>query len=285
VLHGSGNPRFRDDDGSADPAVAAALAAFAAAEGSEHAALTALSGARFLVPVVAVLSDDDTAEPGPATGGEQAGPATGGEKAGGAAGGEKNSEMAMPTLLGRDGRAAIPVFTGLDALTRWQPAARPVPAEAIVVWQAAAQDSCAVIIDVAGPVPLAVEGARLTALAKGEPVPLPHEDPDVHEVVAAIMADAEANAGSASAGSAGVPSASAGLAGVPSASAGSAAGASWSFALRLAPGDADLLIELAPPAGLDPAAIQAFAAQVGSAVLERLGFRLRRGIALALAQP
>jgi hypothetical protein len=163
--------------------------------------------------------------------------------------------MAMPTLLGRDGRAAIPVFTGLDALARWQPSARPVPAEATQVWQAAVQDSCAVIIDVAGPVPLAVEGARLAALARGQPVPLPFEDPDIREVVAALVAQA--------AGGAEQPS----------------------FTLRPAPGDGDLLIELAPPAGLDPAAAQAFAAQVGSAILEHLGHRLRRGIALALAQP
>jgi hypothetical protein len=245
VLHGSGNPRFRDDDGSADPAAAAALSAFAAAQGSEHATLTALARTRLLVPVVAVLSDDDTGEAGPAAGGEK----------NPAAGGEKNSEMAMPTLLGRDGRAAIPVFTGLDALTRWQPSARPVPAEATQVWQAAVQDSCAVIIDVAGPVPLAVEGARLLALAQGQPVPLPYEDSDIHEVVAALVARAADGA------------------------------APVSFTLRPAPGEADLLIELAPPAGMDPAAVQAFASQVGSAVLEHLGHRLRRGIALALAQP
>ena len=237
MLHGSGNPRFRDDDGSADPAAAAALSAFAAAQGSEHAALTALAQTRLLVPVVAVLSDDDTGEPGLA------------------AGGEKNSEMAMPTLLGRDGRAAIPVFTGLDALARWQPSARPVPAEATQVWQAAVQDSCAVIIDVAGPVPLAVEGARLAALAQGQPVPMPYEDPDVREVVAALVAQAADGAEPAS------------------------------FTLRPAPGDGDLLIELAPPAGMDPGAVQAFASQVGSAILERLGHRLRRGIAFALAQP
>ena len=235
MLHGSGNPRFRDDDGSADPAAAAALSAFAAARGSEHTALTALAQTRLLVPVVAVLSDD-TGQPAPA------------------ADGEKNSEMAMPTLLGRDGRAAIPVFTGLDALARWQPSARPVPAEAIRVWQAAVQDSCAVIIDVAGPVPLAVEGARLAALAQGQPVPMPYEDPDVREVVAALVAQAADGAEPAS------------------------------FTLRPAPGDGDLLIELAPPAGMDPAAVQAFASRVGSAILERLGHRLRLGIAFALAQ-
>ena len=234
MLHGSGNQRFRDDDGSADPAAAAALSAFAAAQGSEHDTLTALAATRLLVPVVAVLSDEDGRETVPA------------------AGGEKNSEMAMPTLVGRDGRAAIPVFTGLDALARWQPAARPVPAEAVQVWQAAVQESCAVIVDVAGPVPLAVEGARLAALAQGQPAPLPHEDPDVHEVVAALVAEAAGGAG---------------------------------FTLRPAPGHADLLIELTPPAGLDPPAVQAFASRIGSGVLERLGYRLRCGIALTLAQP
>lgn len=241
MLHGSGNPRFRDDDGSADPAVAAALSAFATAQGSEHAALTALSGARFLVPVVAVLSDDDTTEPGPATGGE------------------KNSEMAMPTLLGRDGRAAIPVFTGMDALTRWQPAARPVPAEAIGVWQAAAQDSCAVIVDVAGPVPLAVEGARLTALATGQPVPLPHEDPDVRDAVARLLAQAAATR-TPSSGQA-------------------------RFKLHPPLGDGDLLVEIVPPPGLNPAEAQAFATEAGSAILDHLGTRLRRGIAIAVTQP
>jgi hypothetical protein len=47
------DPAFRDDHGSADPRAAAALAAFASGEGSEHAALTTLACARLLVPVVA----------------------------------------------------------------------------------------------------------------------------------------------------------------------------------------------------------------------------------------
>jgi hypothetical protein len=56
------------------------------------------------------------------------------------------------------------------------------------VWRAAVADGCAVVIDVAGPVPLAVEGARLAALAAGQPVPPLHEDPDVHAAVAAAVA-------------------------------------------------------------------------------------------------
>jgi hypothetical protein len=81
-------------------------------------------------------------------------------------------------------------FTGLEALARWRPNARPVPAEADRVWRAAVADRCAVVIDVAGPVPLAVEGARLEALAAGQPVPPAHEDPDVRaEVEAAVAAE------------------------------------------------------------------------------------------------
>ena len=98
--------------------------------------------------------------------------------------------MVLPTLIGNDGRPAVLAFTGVEALTRWRRNARPVPAEAARVWQAAATDGCAVVIDVAGPVPLAVEGARLTALAAGQPAPPAHEDPDVRaEVEAAVAAE------------------------------------------------------------------------------------------------
>jgi len=159
-----GGQQFRGDNGSADAGVAAALAAYAAGEGSERAALTALAASRLLVPVVAMLGETDER------------------------GAEKDSEMALPTLIGRDGRAAIIAFTSLDALSRWRPEARPIPAEADRVWRAAVADGCAVVIDVAGPVPLAVEGARLAALANGQPVPEPYEDPDIRAEIQRIIA-------------------------------------------------------------------------------------------------
>ncbi len=168
----AGDERFRDDRGGADPSVTAALAAFAAGAGPEHAALTALAQARLLVPVVAVLADDldEGNDPVPV------------------AGGEKASDMAMPAIVGRDGRRALPAFTCLEALHRWQPGARPVPVPAEAVWQSAVEESSAVIIDIAGPVPLAVEGARLAALASGAQVPAMHDDPDVWQLAAAAAA-------------------------------------------------------------------------------------------------
>ena len=103
--------------------------------------------------------------------------------------------MALPTLIGNDGRTAIVAFTGTETLSRWQEDARPVPVSARQVWAAAQAEAEAAVIDVAGPVPLVIEGARLRALANGQPPPLPHEDPDIHAEVAAVTPDFTLEAG------------------------------------------------------------------------------------------
>ena len=137
-----------------------------------------MARSRLLVPIVAAVADaaaqhQDAAASGPAAAREAAGQEVA------AAGGEKASEMSIPTLIGHDGRPAVPAFTCLDSLRRWRQDARPVPTEAADVWAAAVADGCAVVVDVAGPVPLAIDGARLAALASGGPVPSPAQDPDV----------------------------------------------------------------------------------------------------------
>ncbi|HTU74934.1 MAG TPA: SseB family protein [Trebonia sp.] len=157
--------RPQGDDGRPDPNVTSALAAWASSAASEQAALLALASARLLVPVVAMLTEADAVT-----------------------GAEKESEMALPTLIGGDGRAAIIAFTGIETLTRWRPDARPVPTPAARVWHAAVAEGQAVVIDVAGPVPFVVEGARLAALAAGQAPPPPHEDKDVIAVVSAVAA-------------------------------------------------------------------------------------------------
>jgi hypothetical protein len=219
-----GDSSFRDDDGAADPDVTAALEAFASGQGSEREALVALAASRLLVPVVAVLA------------GECDSPDA-----------QKASEMAMPTLIGVDGRRAIPAFTCVDSMRRWREAARPVPAAAQHVWQAATEDSCAVVIDVAGPVRLAVEGARLAALAGGTPVPVAWADPDVREVVSDVLTSELAVA-----------------------------------AFELFPGDpdCDLVIALTLAPGSAERDVTVLAAEIGGAVMTRLGVRLRRGVAV-----
>lgn len=153
------------DTGAADPVVTAALDAWARGMGSEHDALAALASSRLIVPVVAMLTEQHEN------------------------GTEKETEMALPTLVGKDGRKAVIAFTGTESVRRWNPEARPVPFPASRVWEYAAAEDDAVVIDVADPVPLVVEGARLAALAAGDEPPLPHEDPDLRAEIAAVTAD------------------------------------------------------------------------------------------------
>jgi hypothetical protein len=124
-----------------------------------------------------------------------------------------------------------------------------VPAPAALVWRAAVELGYAVVVDIAGPVPLAVDGARLTALAGGEPVPLPHEDPDV------LNAVREA-----------------------------AAGRALIAGLRVAPGRAGDAVEVQVTISEDctAAAATEAASQFGAAVMARLAGRLRQGIAVAV---
>ena len=260
-LLGGGKSPFHDDDGSADPRAAASLAAFGTGLGSEYAALTALAASRLLVPIVAAPPEredgDSTGDPGAAS---QAGVE-----------GDHGAEMSLPTLIGRDGRAAIPAFTSLDALARWDPRARPVPALAGQVCRAAVDSSSAVVVDVAGPVPLAIEGARLAAIADGQPVPLPYQDPDVVEAVRAAAAAEPAIAGlRLVAGSAPVPEAE-------------PADADTDAAAPDADADSDLQVELTLADGCAAAAGEDAVQRLGNDLVSRLGERLRRGITIAVA--
>lgn len=144
-------PAYPDDDGRADPVLTAALAACAAAPGDVDAlarALGALQSARVLVPVVAVADEVELDERGLAR--------------------DKSSDMAAVLVRGRSGRHALLAFSGTDSLTTWNPEARPVPVPARTAALAAVQEGAeALLVDLAGPATLAVEGDHLRALAAG----------------------------------------------------------------------------------------------------------------------
>ncbi|MFL6105418.1 MAG: SseB family protein [Marmoricola sp.] len=143
------DPGFADDDGSAAPAVTAALAAYAQDPGAQHApALAALQDSRVLVPVMAVLGEVEHDDQGLAH--------------------DKTSDMATVLITGRDGRTALLSFTSSAALEAWNPEARPVAVELRKAALSALQDGAdALLVDVAGPVLFAVEGDDLRSLAEG----------------------------------------------------------------------------------------------------------------------
>jgi hypothetical protein len=260
----TGGPRFAGDNGAADPRIAAVLAAYGAGQESEQAVLTALAGSRLLVPLVEAPPE------APGSAGAAGACATGDAHDDGCDHGAAR-ELAFPTLIGRDGRPALLAFTSLAALVSWRPEARPVPTPAGQVWGTAVADSSAVVIDVAGPVPIAVDGARLAALAAGAPPPDPHNDPDLQADVAAALAS--------------LPAAASGL--------GSTGPSVVGAELAAGPDGTDLAVRLlirpVPRVPLDtrdqPAvqaamqqAVREAVQQAAEAIAGRLAGRLRRGI-------
>ncbi|MFC8763454.1 SseB family protein [Streptomyces sp. NPDC057193] len=162
------DPGFSDDDGTADPRLAAALAAWAEDRTAHGPVLDALRTARLLVPVVAVLGEVETDENGLRR--------------------EKTSDMAVPTLTAGD-RRALPAFTSIASLALWDPEARPVAVPLHQALQAAAHEKAdTVVLDLAGPVPYQLTGPALLALAEGRTSADPLDDPAVRDAVRAAVA-------------------------------------------------------------------------------------------------
>jgi hypothetical protein len=160
---------FVDDDGSPDPALAAVLAGYRQGAADLYAVQRAILATRLLVPVVAVIDElGETANGSPF---------------------DKTAHMSAVTLAGRDGRRAQPVFTCIDSLTAWNPGARPFPTTAVDVARGAyAYGAVALLIDVAGPVEVVLEGPPMLALAEGRAWVPPVEDPDVLAAVGKALA-------------------------------------------------------------------------------------------------
>lgn len=139
---------FAADDGGPDPALTAALAAYDA-DGVTGPVVAALARSRLLVPVVAVGGDAAHAGSARATT-------------------RHSAELAAVLLQGRDGRRALLAFSSVATLAAWRPEARPVPLRAADAARAAADEgAAALVVDVAGPVTYAVEGADLEHLCAG----------------------------------------------------------------------------------------------------------------------
>jgi len=97
---------FAGDDGTADPAVAAALDALADGSGSVGGLVDALAGTRVLVPVLAELEVEDVVVHG---GHEHTV--------------DKEASAGIVALQAPDGRTALPVFTSVATMAASCPAA------------------------------------------------------------------------------------------------------------------------------------------------------------------
>lgn len=223
---------FAGDDGSADPALAAVLAAYHQHLVDLHEVQRALVHCRVMVPLLAELVEEGVAGNGAPM--------------------DKSASMSSVTITGRDGRLAQPMFTSLDTLNAWNPYARPFPATAVDVARGAyAQGAVAVILDVAGPVEVVLEGPSMLALAEARTWLPAAQDPQVLAAVGQALAGL------------------AGLAGVEVATS----------------TEADLAVTLhVPGAGAEPARAREIAQAAASrlAAVDLLRLRLERGLDIAV---
>lgn len=140
---------FPGDDGQADAVVRARLAATASGEVADYLrAVAELCTVRLLVPVVATTTVEGETTAGLTS--------------------DKEAEMAVVLLQAGDGSRAMVAFTGIDSLTVWNSESRPVPVTLDLAAASAQQeDATALLIDVNGPHPLAIDGEVLQQLAAG----------------------------------------------------------------------------------------------------------------------
>ncbi len=157
---------FSGDAGEADPDLAAALEHYGRDATDLAPVVAALARARVLVPVVAVLGE---AEQSSLTG----------------LSADKNADMALVLLTSPQGHKALPVFSSLPTLQRWNPQARPVPVASRRAALAGVDEGCDIIvIDPAGPVTAVLNRPATWALGQGRDwVPSPRD----RDVVAALQ--------------------------------------------------------------------------------------------------
>lgn len=139
-----------EDDGATPPVLAEALRAFRAREVGEESVIDALRGSRLLIPLIAELGEADTGEHGLMI--------------------DKSQELSIITVAGPDGRNVMPVFTSAATMAAWNPDARPVPADAVRVALAAAQEETdLVVLDPIAPTEFVVRRPALWAIAQSLP--------------------------------------------------------------------------------------------------------------------
>ena len=164
------NP-WAGDDGTADPALIASIAALASGDGLPEAVHAALHSARLLVPLLAHLGE--------------AGEGAHGQTV------DKSADLSIVSVSSPDGQVALPVFSSVAAMAAWNPTARPVPIEASrVALAAASEGNGRIIIDAGSATEFVIRRTAFRALAESAPWVHPSRNPAVKAAFAAVI-DAE----------------------------------------------------------------------------------------------
>ncbi len=156
---------YANDDGSANPALITALEAFAEGQVNIDQVIDRVRESRLLVPLVANLGDSEIGAHGQLV--------------------EKSADLAIVTVKGPDGQTAMPVFSSVQAMNRWNPAARPVPSEPVkVALAAAAELTNRIVLDPGSDTEFVIRRPAIAAIAQSIDWKSPEEIPAVHDAFA-----------------------------------------------------------------------------------------------------
>ncbi|MFC4224911.1 SseB family protein [Lysinibacter cavernae] len=151
---------FADDNGLIDEALGSALAGFAAGTGGVEAVVDAFRTARLLIPLIAEAGDVGYTDAGKLV--------------------DKTQELSIVTVAAPDGRKALPIFSSVDAMKRWNAEARPVPADGVrVALAAAGEDTDLIVLDPGSDTQFVLRRPAVWAVAQSLPWSPGWSDPDV----------------------------------------------------------------------------------------------------------
>lgn len=158
-----GETAFARDDGSAPVELVEAIEQFRAGLVGVEVVVDTVRSTRLLIPLVAHLGESGVNERGVTV--------------------DKSAELSIVTVAGPDGRHVLPVFASVEAMQRWNPVARPVPADGVRVALAAADEGTdLVVLDPTSPTEFAIRRPALWAIAQSKPWSASFADPEVvHE--------------------------------------------------------------------------------------------------------
>jgi hypothetical protein len=135
------------DDGSADANLLTTLAAFKAQTAGPEAVIEAIKTARLLVPLVAQVGETGVGAHGQIV--------------------DKSADLSIVSVASPDGQVALPVFSSVAAMQRWDAKARPVPIEAgRVALAAASEKNGRIILDPGSDTEFAIRQTAFRAIAE-----------------------------------------------------------------------------------------------------------------------
>lgn len=159
---------FAGDDGSAPATLLKALRAFRAQDVNAEAVIDAIRESRLLIPLLANLGESEMGAHELKT--------------------DKSAELSIVTVATPDDQNGLPVFSSVGAMQRWNPMARPVPADARrVALAAVAEENTRIILDPESETEFAIRRPAIAAIAQGLVWIHPARNSQVREAVARVL--------------------------------------------------------------------------------------------------